>query len=344
LKPIAAAVLDDKSEVEEREIASGKKTSTRIRSVTWAPPETIIRKAKGSDNWPMTWADDGRQYTAYGDGNGFKPKVPKKLSMGFARIEGGPEEFRGINIRSATGETYGGGKSGEKASGMLSVGGVLYLWMRNAGNSQLAWSADHGVTWKKADWKFTTNFGAPTFLNYGRDYDGAIDDYVYTFSFDSDTAYEWSDRMVLARAPKDRMRERDAWEFFVRRNTDGDAEWDRDIGKRGAVFEEKDQCYRSGISFNPGLDRFLWVQIKGGKKKGGGRLDTRFEGGLAIYEAEKPWGPWSEVWRADHWDVGPGETASFPVKWMSENGRSAWLVFSGGDFFSVRKATFELNP
>ena len=29
-----------------------------IKEVRWAPADTIIRMAKGSDNWPMTWADD----------------------------------------------------------------------------------------------------------------------------------------------------------------------------------------------------------------------------------------------------------------------------------------------
>lgn len=27
--------------------------------------------APGSDNWPITWADDGHQYTSWGDGGGF---------------------------------------------------------------------------------------------------------------------------------------------------------------------------------------------------------------------------------------------------------------------------------
>jgi CubicO group peptidase (beta-lactamase class C family) len=44
-----------------------------IKGVTWAPKERVARKAKGSDNWPMTWGDDGYLYTAYGDGNGFEP-------------------------------------------------------------------------------------------------------------------------------------------------------------------------------------------------------------------------------------------------------------------------------
>ena len=90
---------------------------------------------------------------------------------------------------------------------MLMVDGVLYLWARNAGNAQLAWSDDHGQTWTWADWKFTTGFGCPTFLNFGRNYAGARDEYVYVYSHDSDSAYQPADRMVLARVPKDRIRD-----------------------------------------------------------------------------------------------------------------------------------------
>ena len=44
-----------------------------IRGVHWAPKASIIRQARGSDNWPLTWADDDDLYTAYGDGTGFEP-------------------------------------------------------------------------------------------------------------------------------------------------------------------------------------------------------------------------------------------------------------------------------
>ena len=40
----------------------------------------------------------------YGDGNGFKPFVPEKLSLGFARVNGFPLEIAGENIRSSSGE------------------------------------------------------------------------------------------------------------------------------------------------------------------------------------------------------------------------------------------------
>lgn len=161
-----------------------------IQEIQWAPTNTIIRRAPGSDNWPMTWADDGALYTAYGDGNGFEPYLPGKFSLGFARVSGTPPEFAGLNIRSPTGEQLGDGSRGRKASGMLMVEGRLFLWARNAANSQLAWSSDHAASWTWSDWRFTNSFGCPTFLNFGRNYGQARDNYVYVFSLDADTAYE----------------------------------------------------------------------------------------------------------------------------------------------------------
>jgi hypothetical protein len=294
--------------------------------------ESILRRAKGSDNWPMTWADDDALYTAYGDGQGFEPFVGRKLSLGLAKVTGTLPELRGENLRSSTGEALGDGRQGRKASGLLCVDGVLYLLARNVTNSQLAWSADHGATWSWAEWKFETSFGCPTFINFGRDYAEARDHFIYVVSHDSDSAYERADRFVLARAPKTQIRERAAWEFFVRLDAAGQPQWSRDVRARGAVFANPGACYRSGISYCAGLKRYLWCQIGPG-------ADTRYAGGLAIYDAPEPWGPWTTVFHSDSWDTGPGETASFPTKWMSSDGRTAYLVFSGQDSFSLRRAT-----
>ena len=62
------------------------------------------------------------------------------------------------------------------------------------------------VSGSKSDWRFTTSFGCPTFVNYGRNYDGAPDNYVYVVSFDSDTAYKPADRLVLAKIKSGRGR------------------------------------------------------------------------------------------------------------------------------------------
>ena len=306
-----------------------------IKGIKWAPADTIIRLAKGSDNWPMTWADDDAQYTAYGDGNGFEPFVKGKLSMGLAKVSGAPPDIRGENIRSETAETKGDGKRGRKASGMLCVDGVLYLLVRNAENSQLGWSADHGARWMWADWKFTESFGCPTFLNFGKDYAGARDGFVYVYSQDSDSAYERDDHFVMARVPKEKIRERAAFEFFVKLDANGHPTWTKDVKERGAVFTNPGACYRSGISYNAGLKRYLWCQIGPGN-------DTRNTGGFAIYDGPEPWGPWTTAFHTDQWDAGPGESNNLPTKWMSADGRTVHLVFSGEDHFSVRKGTLSL--
>ena len=81
--------------------------SAIIKAISWAPASTIIRQADGSDNWPITWGADNNLYTAYGDGWGFDPKIPDKLSLGFAVITGSPPAFSGVNYRSPTGEQTG---------------------------------------------------------------------------------------------------------------------------------------------------------------------------------------------------------------------------------------------
>jgi hypothetical protein len=333
LEPLVAAVTDTGPPYPPSPVVIG---------LTWAPKETIVRRARGSDNWPLTWADDGHQYTAYGDGNGFEPLLKEKLSLGLARVEGGPADVGGVNLRSPTAEQRGDGPRGKKASGILTVGGVLYLLARNAGNSQLAWSSDHGATWTWADWKFTTGFGCPTFLNFGRDYAGARDEFVYVYSHDHDSAYAPADRMVLARVPKDKVRDRAAYEFFRQLDADGRPVWTRDVAERGAVFTYRSRCYRSGITYDAGLKRYLWVQIVPGTQ--GRKADTRFEGGFGVYDAPEPWGPWTTVFFTEKWDVGPGESGSFPTKWMSADGRTLYLVFSGEDSFSVRQATLTTAP
>ena len=305
-----------------------------IQGVTWAPAQSIVRKARGGDNWPITWADDGHLYTAYGDGNGFEPGIPDKLSLGLARVEGGPADFIGVNIRSASGERRGEGKAGQKASGMLMVDGVLYMWARNAGNARIAWSKDHARTWEWAGWTFATSFGCPTFLNFGRNYAGARDDFVYVYSHDHGDAYTPADRMVLARVPRGRIKDRGAYEFFEGCDTRNQPIWTADIAHRGAVFTHEGKCYRSGISYDAGLKRYLWCQILPGS-------DPRFRGGFGIYDAPEPWGPWTTAYFTEAWDVGPGETSCFPTKWMSADGKTVHLVFSGDDSFSVRRAVLE---
>ncbi len=142
--------------------------------------------------------------------------------------------------------------------------------------------------------------------------------------------------MVLARVHKDQITNQGAYEYFGGLQKDGSPQWTGDVTKRGAVFTHAGRCYRSSVSYCAALRRYLWCQTGTGS-------DTRFQGGFAVYDAPEPWGPWTTVYFANQWDVGPGETSCLPTKWMSTGGRTVHLVFSGNDCFSVRKGTLLLE-
>jgi hypothetical protein len=144
--------------------------------------------------------------------------------------------------------------------------------------------------------------------------------------------------------PKTKIRERNAYEFFTGLSA-GKPGWSPDLSRQGAVFSAPGLCYRVGISCNLALKRFLLVQPvpTSASRDRAGKMDTRSIGGLAIYDAPTPWGPWTTAFFASQWDVGPGDSASFPTKWMSPDGKTLYLVFSGDDNFCLRKAQLELS-
>jgi hypothetical protein len=307
--------------------------SKTILGVNFAPASAIIRKAIDSDNWPITWADDDALYTAYGDGRGFEPYTDCKLSLGLAKVTGSPEELQGVNLRSADAERTGDGNKGPKASGVLMVDGVLYMWVRNTGNSQIAWSEDHGHTWQWG-FRFDTSFGSPSFLNFGRNYAGARDGYVYLYSQDGPSAYESNDAIVLARVPKDRIRQRAAYEFFARLGASGRPEWTADINLRGPVFSYPGHCQRVDAVYNPGIGRYLLA------------AGYNHRGGWGIFDAPEPWGPWSTAFHTEDWGLGGTHGYRFPSRWISGDGKTMHLVFSGVkpyDAFCVRRMTLEVR-
>lgn len=309
-----------------------------IKDVNFAPEADILRAAVGSDNWPITWADDDAQYCAYGDGWGFEPPADTKLSLGIARITGTPERLRGVNVRSETGERTGDGAEGPKASGMLMVDGTLFMLVRNVGNSQLVWSADHGRTWNWG-FRFDTSFGCPAFLNFGRDYNGGRDEYVYVYSPDGPSAYQPDDQIVLARVPEHSIRDRSAYQFFVRTDDSGAVIWSSDVSERGPLFAYPGHCGRLDVVFNAAIGRYLMA------------LGFNHHGAWGIFDAPQPWGPWTTAFFTDDWGLGDTHSYRLPSKWISADGRALHLLFSGRshrdvdyDAFCVRVLNLDLYP
>jgi hypothetical protein len=288
------------------------------------------RQALESDLFPLTWADDGHLYTAWGDGWGFSETGDKK-NLGVSRIRGTGDNFRGEDLWSGVG----------KAHALLSIDGVLYMviteqdeWMRG----RLAWSADHGASWTLTpDWTFDEPggaFAAPAFLQFGRDYQGARDGYVYGYSEKVRGCYQPD--LVMFRAPKGQLKGRKAYEFFAGLDGSGRPHWTADLNKMKPVFSDPNGIeWGVQVSYNAGLKRYL-LTVR--------HNDT---GGWGLFDAPEPWGPWTTVAYYDHWiDPTMKFTFVFNPKWTSADGETAWMAFSGldeYDSFNVIKASFHLR-
>lgn len=326
--------------------------SKTIRNLTWdsnivriGTPGNGGRDGVG-DNWPITWADDGDLYTTYGDGPGFN-RVPKvEMTIGFAKIKGEPPAIVAEDIPSTADTPGGGGQKGIKSSGLLMVDRVFWMFVRNYKvddnyrHSRLAWSKDYEKTWTWADWYFSGTFGCPEFIQFGPNYKGARDSYVYVVSQANDDAYDYSPDVVMARVPKDKVGDRNAYRFFAGLDSKGEPAWSADISERKPIFTDPRGVMRIAVDYNSALKRYI---MTASHRVGEGPHNPS----LGVFEAPQPWGPWSTVYYEDHW-AGNDRVyhMKFPSKWMSSDGRSMWLLYSGlggnNYAFILRKATLDL--
>ena len=305
--------------------------STAIPGIVWDPEPVRLGNGVTGDNWAMTWTVDDTLFAAYGDGAGFGDRKPR-LTIGFARIVGAPPTHSAEDVPTSADTPAGWGNKGIKASGMLAAGGALYLFVRNYavdGNwhhSRLASSADNGKTWTWAPWHFSKTFGCPDFVQYGRDYAGARDGFVYVVSQDNDDSYTYDRNLVMARVPKGRVADRAAWEFFAGADADNRPQWTPALDGRKPVFIDPSGTQRVSITYNRVLRRYLLTTSHKVEGQTGPHTTA-----LGVFEAPEPWGPWRTVYYDDHWSDHWTIHHKFPTRWMSPDGRTLWLVFSGGN-------------
>lgn len=312
-------------------------------------------EAPGSDIWPMTWAANDHLYTAWGDGGGFGGTNQNgRVLLGVARVRGGRRDYVGENIAGGVNAAHPA-PFGGKSEGILALGDTLYLW-RDGDKSSLEYfkfcelwrSDDQGATWHATGVRFSKPGGdfaaddagifAPAFLQFGRGYAGARDDYVYVYAPDIIDPTHWNirqpGRINLLRVPRERIGTKEAYEFFGGLDARGRPDWRGTPVARRPTWEDGAQgTHRIAVSYNAPLKRYLLTTIA---------MDR--SGWMSIYDAPEPWGPWTHV----HTEHNPERWGTLTIiftfvnKWLSADGRDFVLVHTKNDRWATIEGRFEL--
>ena len=326
-----------------------------VKSITWHW-DTLRTAAPGSDLWPVTWATDDSLYVAWGDGGGFGgTDRDGRVALGFGKVEGSAKEFTGKNLNGGKAAPHAASfpKQG-KVGGILALGNRLYAWL-NLQNGKwpdadqtLIWSDDKAATWQKSAWVFPKgdgNLKPSTFLNVGKGGSNApaeLEGFVFFYGQKQGREKE----TYLGRVPLDKLIDRGAYEFLS--GFDGEKlAWSRDPARSHPVFTDiRPTGDLASVVYLQPLKRYLLTVFRKGP------------GELGIFDAPRPWGPWTTVACYGHWgDMGAeghGLTCSFPLKWISADGLTLWAIFSAygpgakeginaHDRFNLVKATLDLR-
>ena len=309
--------------------------------------ETVRREDADGDNWPITWTADGSQIAAYGDGWGARPiERHTKANTGLVRLRGAADDFRVAEVEMPW---FGGGAENPnfKGCGLLAVDGVLYHFLRyqvaaegyrerQQVGSALIWSRDGGKTRENARAYVPGErpaglffdepdhaFHSPTFLQAGKDYADAPDDYVYVYSPHEDRRRA-NDSLDMARVRRGNVAERGAYEYFA--GLDGDrARWTRDATARSPVFRFDGHVNCGDVVSVASRRRYLLVTCG---------AEVGQPSSLALFEAPQPWGLWATVGYVSRWggecDGDWRYDPRLPAAWLRESGGEieAVLIYS----------------
>jgi len=304
--------------------------STIITGVAW-DTTTRLQFGAGSDQWPMTWAGDDHLYAAWGDGYGWNTNESNdpKRSIGVTRIAGVAPHLSGTDTWGA-----GPGSSFGKPDALVAFDSKLYMFWVNGDSrfdhdSYSAVSSDSGKTWTLGHERIF-RYAPPGFrvrgiLQYGKDYAGAPDDYLYIYF-----GFNRHPDIYLARVRKDDIFDGDAYEWYAYTKPDGSAAWTDSFHRKSVVFhDDNGYLWHVGVSYNAGLKRYLLTKPHFDKHDNRDHILADIAG-LGIFEAPTPWGPWSTVFYQDDFLDGHVKFSFFiPTKFISSDGKSFWLAFSG---------------
>jgi hypothetical protein len=337
--------------------------------------------APGSDNWPVTWADDDHQYTSWGDGGGFGgDNSTGRVSFGVGRIEGDFGNFSGFNVHGGHAAENENSLPAGKSKGIISIGGTLYMWRSGDGSDSAGYnieelykSADHGASWSTVGnpavcWKKSESppkgFSNLVFGQFGKDYSSIPqhalasggNPYLYIYGFEEksgDWNAQFPGEMSLMRVLASEIEDKAAYEWFA--GPVGSDSWTSDRTQRKPVFvDSQNGLMRLSVAYILPIQRYVMIcqQVNRHKDQGGM---------MGWYQATRPWGPFTPIDQQpiDPWSFGSGGSLNsgsksvywnLSQKWMGTQVVNNTLAFKmvytgpGADEFGAVSGQFALKP
>ncbi len=253
--------------------------------------------------------------------------------------------------------------------------------------AKLIYSPDNGRTWCNQDgsvpvrwesWEERSKrnmvffkepgdaFSLLTVLQMGKNYQHNTDGFVYVYAPNGNTEGSMN-QLVMFRVPKDRILDRQAYEFFADRSADGKPKWSRRVEDRGVVHtfpsgwvNQHTHPYAwQGVAYytfpwawHPSVVYYAPLGLYLMANWGMGYSPTGHWFGkpsyLGFWTAPQPWGPWTQVHEETAWtpagDVGArAYQPQIAPKWIAKDGKSFWLVWTDFQVIDENRPFYAFN-
>jgi hypothetical protein len=331
-----------------------------------------------ADTWYPSWASDGNMYSPWTDGRVGSVECSsagKDARTGQAKIEGADP----LHLTITNPGTFPGDPSpyeGRYPCGSLVRDGIWYYGTYCL-LDQPAWSMnwpilgpfvgfrisrDFGRTWElpaptpanplfgertSVQGAEPVKMGSPHFVDFGKNMEHSPDGKAYLVGHGATAPdlnprvgnLSWisGDEIYLARVrpSPETMNNWKSYEFFAGNGADGRPVWSSDFSKIRPIFSWNNHCGCVTMTYNAPLKKYLmcitdgWPTIKS--------MDTYF------LESSEITGPWKI---AAYWkDFGPqAYFVNIPSKFISADGRTAWLSYSANFAYGQDDPAYVGNP
>jgi len=325
--------------------------STTITAARWLTGRYDPPGNQWGDILPTVWSDDGSTYVLMDDGGVDVPLAGGFWRQSLARISGVPPQLRFRRVGDPNlpaPHTWGQiGSNTDKDDGPLGpyysigfaeAGGVFYAtqqrdwnWSANgpfAGLVGIAYSTDHGTTWRFPRNSFPAPLGNLTFLDGGGAGGAYPDGYLYAIG----TEREFNaSRLLLGRVQTDVASVTDPgqWQWYAGSTTAGGAsvpQWSSSVSAAVPVLNWGNHITYPQMAYDPGLHRYLLTFTYSYSSKPPAVWNSGAQ--LVIAESPTPWGPFSFVATSREFGPSNGYGAGFPSQWISPDGRTLWLKWA----------------